>query len=122
VRFVTRYLSDAELPAYFRRADVVALPHRKVDQSGVLNAGLAFGKAMVASAVGGFMEVAEDHGAVRLVPPGDPPALAAAINELIADPGERLELEARAAAAAAGPYSWDEVARQTLALYEELLR
>ncbi len=122
VRFVTRYISDAELPAYFRRADVVALPHRKVDQSGVLNAGLAFGKAMVASAVGGFVEVAEDHGAVRLVPPGDPPALAIAINELIADPGERLELGARAAAAAAGPYSWDEVARQTLALYEELLR
>jgi glycosyltransferase involved in cell wall biosynthesis len=122
VRFVTRYISDAELPAYFRRADVLALPHRKVDQSGVLNTGLAFGKAMVASAVGGFVEVAEDHGAMRLVPPGDPAALAAALTELIADPGERLELGARAAAAAAGPYSWDEVARQTLALYEELLR
>jgi starch synthase len=59
---------------------------------------------------------------MRLVPPGDPAALAVALNELIADPGERVELGAHAAAAAAGPYSWDEVARQTLALYEELLR
>jgi glycosyltransferase involved in cell wall biosynthesis len=122
VRFVTRYLTDSELPAYFRRADVLALPHRKVDQSGVLHAGLAFGNAMVVSAVGGFVEVAEDHGAARLVPPGDPAALATAINELIADPQERAALGARAAAAAAGPFSWDEVARQTIDLYEELLR
>jgi glycosyltransferase involved in cell wall biosynthesis len=122
VRFVTRYLSDAEVPAFFRRADVLALPHRRVDQSGVLGAGLAFGKPMVASAVGGFVEVAEDHGAARLVPPGEPAALAAAINELLADPAERLALGQRAAEAAAGPFSWDEVARQTIALYEELLR
>ena len=122
VRFVTRYVTDPEAPAFFRRADVLALPHRKVDQSGVLYAGLAFGKAMVVSAVGGFVEVAEDHGAVRLVPPGEPAALAAALNELIADPAERAALEARARDAAAGPFSWDEVARQTIGLYEELLR
>jgi glycosyltransferase involved in cell wall biosynthesis len=121
VRFVSRYLSEAEVPAYFRRADVLALPHRTVDQSGVLNAGLAFGKPMVASAVGGFVEVAEDHGAVRLVPPGDSRALAAELRRLIADPDERGRLGERAAAAAAGPLSWDEVARQTAALYEELL-
>lgn len=122
VRFVTRYIPEAELPAYFRRADVLALPHRRVDQSGVLHAGLAFGKAMVASSVGGFVELAEDHGAVRLVPPEDPRALAVALRELIAEPERRAELEARAAAAAAGPFSWDEVARRTLGLYEELLR
>ena len=57
VRFVERYVSDAELPAFFRRADVVALPHRNVDVSGVLFAGLAFGKAMVMSDVGGFREL-----------------------------------------------------------------
>jgi len=121
VRFVTRYLADAEVPAYFRRADVLALPHREVDQSGVLHAGLAFGKAMVVSAVGGFVEVAEDHGAARMVPPGDPVALAAALRELIDHPDQRAALEARAAAAAAGPFSWDEVGRQTMGLYEELL-
>ena len=34
VRFVERYGSDAELPALFRRADVLALPHRSADVSG----------------------------------------------------------------------------------------
>jgi glycosyltransferase involved in cell wall biosynthesis len=55
------------------------------------------------------------------VPPEDPAALAAAIAELVGDEDARAELGAAAARAAAGPYSWDEVARQTLALYEELL-
>src|SRR5918998_1035412 len=70
VRFVDRYVSDAELPAFFRRADLVVA-----------------------------------HGAGRLVPPGDPAALAATISDLLADPDERTRLEAAAAAAASGPFS-----------------
>jgi glycosyltransferase involved in cell wall biosynthesis len=120
VRFVDRYVSDAELPAYFRRADLLVLPHRRVDVSGVLFAGLAFGKPMVLSDVGGFSEIAADHGVGRLVPPGDPDALAAAIGELLADASQRAALAERAAAAAAGPFSWDRIAAQTLDLYREV--
>ncbi len=92
VRFVERYVSDAELPAFFRRADLLVLPHRNVDVSGVLFAGLAFGKAMVLSDAGGFRELVADHGAGVLVAPEDPEALAAAIGRLIADPDERRRL------------------------------
>ena len=120
VRFVDRYVSDAELPAYFRRADLLVLPHLSVDMSGVLFAGLAFGKAMVLSDVGGFREIVQDHGAGALVPPGNPEALAATINRLLADPEERRRLEERAAAAAAGPFSWDRIAEQTASLYEQV--
>jgi glycosyltransferase involved in cell wall biosynthesis len=121
VRFVPRFISDPEIPAFFRRADLVVLPYRDIDQSGVLYTALAFGKPILASAVGGFVEVAERHGAARLVPAGDLPALAAALQELVDDPGERDRLAAAAAAAASGPYSWDAAARQHLGLYRELL-
>jgi glycosyltransferase involved in cell wall biosynthesis len=120
VRFVTRYVTDPEIPAFFRRADLVVLPHRSVDQSGVLYVGLAFGKPMVISAAGGFVEVAEEDGAARLVPPGDPGALAAAIEGLLADPGARDALGRRAADAAAARYSWSSIAERTLDLYREL--
>jgi glycosyltransferase involved in cell wall biosynthesis len=76
---------------------------------------------MVLSAVGGFPEVAAT-GAARLVPPGDADALAAALAELTADPAARAHLAAAAREAAAGPYSWDAVAAQTISLYEELVR
>jgi len=120
VRFVDRYVSDAELPAFFRRADLLVLPHLNVDVSGVLFAGLAFGKAMVLSDVGGFHELVEEHGAGVLAPPRDTGALAAAIARLLADPAERRLLEERAAAAAAGPFSWDRIAEQTASLYEQV--
>jgi glycosyltransferase involved in cell wall biosynthesis len=119
VRFVTRFIDDAEIPAIFRRADVVVLPYGDAEHSGVLYTGLAFAKAMVLSAVGGFPEVAAT-GAARLVPPEDPKALAGALGELSADPAAREQLGQAAHAAAVGPYSWATVAAQTLALYEEL--
>jgi len=75
---------------------------------------------MVLSDVGGFRELAEEHGAGALVPPGDPAALAAEIGRLLADPEARRGLEERAAAAAAGPFSWDRIAGQTATLYDQV--
>ncbi|HET7507655.1 MAG TPA: glycosyltransferase, partial [Solirubrobacterales bacterium] len=120
VRFVTRFVEDAEIPAIFRRADLLVLPYLDAEHSGVLYTGLAFGKPMVLSAVGGFPEVAE-AGAARLVSPGDTATLAAALEELTGDETARRDLAAAAAHAAAGPFSWDEAAHHTLALYRELL-
>jgi len=121
VRFVERFVGDHEMPAFFRRADVVVLPHRRVDQSGVLYTALAFGKPIVMSDIGGFSEVASDHGAARLVAPDDSEALRDALAELVSDPAARAALASAASAAAAGPYSWDEIGRRTVQLYERLL-
>jgi glycosyltransferase involved in cell wall biosynthesis len=122
VRWVTRFVSDAELAACFRRAGVIALPYLDTDRfdaSGVLATALAFGKAAVVSDVGGFKEIA-DVGAARLVPAGDAESLAGALGAFLEDAGERERLSAGASAAAQGPYSWDAAAQQTLALYREL--
>jgi glycosyltransferase involved in cell wall biosynthesis len=119
-RIVPRFIPDEEVPAYFRRAELVVLPHLEAEQSGVLNIALAFAKPLVLSAVGGYPEVAERDGAARLVPPRDPAALAAAINGLLEDDAERRRLADAAAKAAAGPYSWDEIAARTIDLYRSL--
>ena len=119
VRFVPGFVPDAELPAYFRRADVVVLPYARMerfDQSGVLATALAFGKPAVLSDVGGFSEVAA-AGAARLVAPGDPDALRDVLLGLLSDSSERERMVTAARAAATGPYSWEEAARRTLALY-----
>jgi glycosyltransferase involved in cell wall biosynthesis len=120
VRFVPRFIGDDELPAYFRRADLVVLPYREIDQSGVLFTALAFGKPLLLSDVGGFPEVART-GAARTFPAGDAAALQGALRELLGDPAALAQLAARSRAAADGPYSWASVGRRTLALYEGLL-
>jgi glycosyltransferase involved in cell wall biosynthesis len=120
VRFVTRFVSDEELAAYFRRADLVVLPYREIDQSGVLFTALAFGKPLLLSDVGGFPDLAA-AGAARTFPAGDAGALAGELRSLLADHEARAALAQGARAAAAGSYSWDNVARRTLALYAQLL-
>lgn len=119
VRFVARFIDDTELPAYFQHADLVVLPYREIDQSGVLFTALAFGKPLLLSDVGGFPEVAAT-GAAQTFPAGDAPALHAALRELLSDPSVLSAMAERARAAAAGPYSWEAIARRTLALYGSL--
>ena len=121
VRFVDRYVSDAELPAFFRRADLLVLPHRSVDVSGraVRGARVRQGDGAVrrrrlprdrrgarrgrARAAGGPGRAGGRHRAA-----------------CSSDDAERRRLEERALAAAAGPFSWDRIAEQTASLYEQV--
>jgi len=120
VRFVPRFITDPELPAYFQRADLVVLPYREIDQSGVLFTALAFGKPLLLSDVGGFPELAAT-GAARTVPAGDAVALHEALQELLGDPAALTAMAARAREAAQGEYAWGTIATRTLDLYGSLL-
>jgi glycosyltransferase involved in cell wall biosynthesis len=121
VELIPRYVDDGELAALLRRADVVALPYRSIDSSGVVFAALAMGAALVLSDVGGFHELHTEHGVGELVPAGDARALAAAVAGILADPGRRDRLREASRAAAAGPFSWSSIAAATEAVYRELV-
>jgi glycosyltransferase involved in cell wall biosynthesis len=121
VRFIDRFVTDPEIPAFMRRADVVVLPYRNIEQSGVLYTGLAFGRPLVLSSVGGFPEIAE-QGAARLVPPGDVEALATELRDLLGDRAARDALADAASRLAATTYSWERIGEQTMGLYRDLLR
>ena len=112
VRTALRFVSNAELAGAFRAADLVVLPYREIDQSGVLFTAMAFGKPLLLTRVGGFPEI---EGA-ELVAPGDPEALAHALTELLADP-DRLK---RMAGVERPEYGWDAIARRTLEVYAGL--
>jgi glycosyltransferase involved in cell wall biosynthesis len=114
VHFVTRFVTDLELAAAFRRADLVVLPYKESEQSGVLATALAFAKPILATQVGGFPELAD---CLDLVPPNDPSALTTAITRLLADESARKVLEAAASGRANGTLAWTAVAQQTQALY-----
>jgi len=120
VRFVPRFIGDHELGAYFRRADLLVLPYRQIDQSGVLFTALAFGKPMLLSDVGGFPEVAAT-GAARTFPAGDAHALNRELQSLLSDPAALSQLAHGARAAAQDVYSWRFIALRTMQLYDTLL-
>jgi glycosyltransferase involved in cell wall biosynthesis len=81
---------------------------------------MAAGKTIVSTAVDGCREVLEDGKTGLLVPPGDAPALAAALARLLDDPtlGRALAENARAASAR---YDIRTCVAQMEALYDEVL-
>jgi len=119
VRFVPRFITDREIPSFFKRADLIVLPYREIDQSGVLYTALAFDKPLLLSNVGGFPEVAT-HGAAQLFESGSRDALSAALKNLIGDQEELNKLAQQASQVAKTRYSWQTVAKKTVALYQDL--
>jgi glycosyltransferase involved in cell wall biosynthesis len=67
-------------------------------------------------------EIAAAGGGMRLVPPGDPEALAAELGRLLGDPAWRAELGAQARATVAKSITWEGCGKATVTAYEEALR
>jgi len=74
-----RYISDEEVGTYFRQSDLCILPYKTATQSGVIATSYSYDTPVIASKVGGLSEYIEDGVSGLLVPPDDPPALAAAV-------------------------------------------
>jgi glycosyltransferase involved in cell wall biosynthesis len=111
------YLPEAEIDRALGDSTIAVFPYRpELDQSGALLRALGAGVPVVAYDVGGIAEPVQRFGAGRVVDPGDVAGLAAAIEELLADPSE-----ARAGALRArDELTWDASARAHLQLYREI--
>lgn len=82
ITWVNAFLPEAEVSALLSATDVVAMPYRHIDQSGVLFAALRHGTPVVAFDVGSFGEyLSEDLGSV--VPAGDVAGFAAAVRRTL---------------------------------------
>ena len=77
---------------------------------------------IVSTRAGALPEVVgEDGSAGILVPPADADALAAALRRLLADEALRAEMGRAGRKRVEENFSWRQAARQTMAVYEELL-
>ena len=84
----------ADGAAVMRHLDVLVAPSRQEPFGTVLAEAMAAGTPVVATRVGGLAEVVADGETGRLVAPGDPGALAAAVLEVLED-RERMGAAAR---------------------------
>lgn len=91
---VEHHAWTANAPGLMRHLDVLVLPSYREPFGTVLAEAMAVGTPVVASRVDGLPEVVDDGVTGRLVEPGDPSGLAAAVLEVIA---RRDELGAAAA-------------------------
>jgi glycosyltransferase involved in cell wall biosynthesis len=92
VRF-TGWLAPAQLARELAEASVVAMPSLWPEPFGLVGIEAhAAGRPVVASATGGVRDWLKDGVNGLLVEPGDPRALAAALEQLLADPARQREM------------------------------
>ena len=116
-----RFLSDAEVANFMERASIVALPYLSASQSGVIPTAYAFGKAVVATAVGGIPSMVRNEETGLLVPPNDATALRNALQRLMDDPELRSRLGEAGRQFAASELSWTSIARKHADFYQRFL-
>jgi glycosyltransferase involved in cell wall biosynthesis len=105
----------------YERAAVVACPSHREGFGVVCAEAMAYGRPVVASAVGGLLDLVVDGETGMLVPPRDVPALRAALERLLGDRALRRRLGEAARERIRRHFSWRAVTDATLAAYEEAL-
>ena len=119
VRFVGP-VSSADLPRYYQAAHVFCAPASGGEAFGlVLTEAMAAGAPVVAGDNDGYRDVVRHGRDGILVPPHDPPALAAALERVLTDGALRERLRA-AGRARARSFSVEAAGAQFLALYDSL--
>ncbi|WP_185993068.1 glycosyltransferase family 4 protein [Streptomyces sp. 130] len=106
--------------AAMAHARIVVLPSLFEEAGTVVVEAMALGVPLVASDIGGIRQTAADGKAALLVPPGDPVALAAALDEVLSRPELASRLGAAGTYESAGR-GWGETGERMLGIYRDVL-
>ncbi|WP_322778056.1 glycogen synthase [Frankia sp. Cas4] len=121
VVWISGMLAKPEVIQLLSHATVFVCPS-VYEPLGIVNLeAMACSTAVVASRVGGIPEVVDDGVTGLLVPPDDPAALAAAVNELLTDPARAAAMGQAGRDRAVAEFGWPAVAEKTARLYEALV-
>jgi glycosyltransferase involved in cell wall biosynthesis len=118
VRFLGR---REDVPRLLAACDVFALPSLYEGSSLAVLEAMAAGIPIVSSAIGGTEELIEDGRSGLLVPPGDAPALAAALRRVLSDAELRRNLAARARERVDAGLTREQNAARAELVYRDLL-
>jgi glycosyltransferase involved in cell wall biosynthesis len=113
------FVQHEELQQLYARAAVVACPSRREGFGVVCLEAMAHGRPVVATRVGGLLDLVVDGETGIVVPPRDPAALRSALERLLADPDLRRRLGTAGRDRARTHFSWEKVTDATLAAYAE---
>ena len=115
------FLSQDDFTAELVAAKALVAPSLGGESFGmVLTRAFACAVPVVASDIPGYRDVMTPETSVS-VPPDDPGALVEAVSALLADEPRRVALGTAARQLAIEKYSWDDIARRLLRVYESVV-
>ena len=115
------YASYADLPRYYRTADVFCVPATGRESQGIiLIEAMATGRPVVATAIDGYATVVNHGEEGLLVPPRNSGALAEALITVLRDEPLRRRMGEKAILRAK-EFSWKEISVRVVQYYQEVL-
>jgi len=121
VKWIPAMVPVEEVVQLYSHAAVFACPS-VYEPFGLINLeAMACGTAVVASAVGGILEVVEDGVTGLLVPPARPDDLASAIRKMLDDPARARQMGAAGRKRVEDKFSWASVAQRTEGVYRDAI-
>ena len=109
-----------DVKSYLGKSEIFAFPSLTEGLSNVLLEAMACGLPVVATRIGGNMELVEHGVNGILINPGDPEGLSEAIITLLADPEQSRQMGREGRKRVDERYSLDKVAGEYLMLYRQL--
>jgi phosphatidylinositol alpha-mannosyltransferase len=117
----TGYVSEEDLPRYYKTADVFCAPNTGNESFGIiLLEAMAAGTPVVASDIEGFAYVVGHQAEGLLVPRCDTGALADALFQLLSEPDRRQEMGHNGQNKAQS-FDWSRISQQVLSFYERAM-
>lgn len=121
VLWIARMVPVEEVVQLYSHAQVFVCPS-VYEPFGLINLeAMACETAVVASAVGGIVEVVQDGKTGLLVPPARPDELASALKRLLRDPAEARAMGVAGRQRVEARFSWASVAERTQAVYQDAI-
>jgi glycosyltransferase involved in cell wall biosynthesis len=117
----TGKLSAEDLRREYQSAQITVVPSLYEGFGLPAAESLACGTPVVATTAGALPEVVGEEGTGILVPPRDPPALAAAIAQALDDEGWSERMGRAGRERMVNLFSWRSVAERTVEVYRELI-
>ena len=112
-------IPNQQLGKLFMEATVVVCPYIDATQSGVVLTAYAFKRPVVATKIGGLTQYVKHEITGLLVDPNDHYQLAEALIRILENRNLRMKLEEGIEDMAANDLNWDNIAKKTVAIYNQ---
>lgn len=116
------YINNEDVPYYFHAADVIALPYRKIYNSGVLIRAMSFGTPVVASDFGPFEEFIQDGENGYLFETGNVENLAVKLGLILDNPNVLSKMSDAEKAFIKQHFALEKIGEQYRQLYMDILK
>lgn len=112
-----KFIPSEKVSDYFHASDLVVLPYKNIDHSGIVHLAFSFGKPILATRVGDFEEVIENGKSGFLLDNNTAEDLSEKIKKVFDDKEKLQEVSKRVSSINKTKYSWARIALKTKRLY-----